>query len=102
MGCFDRATVTKALKRLIQEGFLRCEVDEKDRRSYHLFLTDKAVPLVEKCSKVRDGLCDMLAHLCQEEELEMAKKVSHTYAAALKQYLSDQKKAATRKGRKQT
>ena len=92
IGCFDRATVTKALKKLIQEGYLRCEVDEKDRRSYHLYLTPKAEPLVEKCTQVRDGLCERLKQLCKEEELETAKQVSHTFAAALEQYLSVQKK----------
>lgn len=38
---FDKATITRAVTRLEQAGYVRRVRDEGDRRSYRLFLTEK-------------------------------------------------------------
>ncbi len=38
---FDKATITRAVTRLEQAGYVRRVRDEGDRRAYRLFLTDK-------------------------------------------------------------
>jgi DNA-binding MarR family transcriptional regulator len=38
---FDKATITRAITRLEEEGYVRRVRDEDDRRAYRLFLTEK-------------------------------------------------------------
>ncbi len=40
----DKATLSKTIKKLTEVGYIRVEVDEKDRRMKHLYLTEKALP----------------------------------------------------------
>lgn len=47
----DKATVTRSLQKLVDEGYVFRQRDEEDRRSYHIFLTEKgraAEPAMKK------------------------------------------------------
>lgn len=41
----DKATTTRAIKKLVDEGYVFKKIDERDRRSYLLFITDKGKKL---------------------------------------------------------
>lgn len=40
---FDKATTARSVKQLELDGYIKREVDEKDRRSYRLFPTEKGL-----------------------------------------------------------
>ena len=54
-GNFDKGTVTKDVKKLWEEGYIRIEADEKDGRVRRLYTTKKAEALVQKVYRLRDA-----------------------------------------------
>ena len=54
-GNFDKGTVTNALKKLWEEGYIRIEADENDGRVRRLYTTKKAEALVQKVYRLRDA-----------------------------------------------
>lgn len=47
IGEFDKATVTRAVQKLAEQGYITIQVDERDHRIRHLYTTDQAAPLLE-------------------------------------------------------
>ena len=85
LGQFDKATVTKAVRKLEELGYVEVRIDETDRRIRHLFATEKAMPVVEKTYNVRkfwrEALIEELA--ISEDEIykifkSMAEQSCHT------------------------
>lgn len=85
LGQFDKATVTKAVRKLEELGYVEVRIDETDRRIRHLFATEKAKPVVEKTYNVRkfwrEALIEELA--ISEDEIykifkSMAEQSCHT------------------------
>jgi transcriptional regulator, MarR family len=48
----DKATTTRAIKKLVDEGYVFRKIDEGDRRSYMVFLTDKGKKLEPDMKKI--------------------------------------------------
>ena len=48
----DKATTTRAIKKLVDEGYVFRNIDEGDRRSYRIFLTDKGKKLEPDMKKI--------------------------------------------------
>jgi DNA-binding MarR family transcriptional regulator len=48
----DKATTTRAIKKLVDEGYVIKKTDEKDRRSYRIFLTDKGKEIEPEMKKI--------------------------------------------------
>lgn len=64
----DKATLSKTIKKLTEVGYIRVEVDEKDRRMKHLYLTEKALPAAEQIKKIHGTfLEDLQAGISREE-----------------------------------
>jgi DNA-binding MarR family transcriptional regulator len=68
----DKGTTAKALKKLEEEGYIRREIDEKDRRANRIYVTEKALGIkVDICSVLEK--CNNIVSLnLSEEEREMA------------------------------
>jgi DNA-binding MarR family transcriptional regulator len=56
----DKATTTRAVKKLVDEGYVFRQVDEKDRRSYRIFLSDKGKKLEPEMKKIASQWEDIL------------------------------------------
>ncbi|HBF39497.1 MAG TPA: MarR family transcriptional regulator [Firmicutes bacterium] len=62
----DKATTAKAVKKLIESGYIYRDIDPKDKRAYKVFLTAKArsvIPVIQEAVKhwenaVRSGLTE--------------------------------------------
>ncbi|MCS7464421.1 MarR family transcriptional regulator [Paenibacillus doosanensis] len=68
----DKGTTAKALKKLEEQGYVLRQVRDEDKRSYRVFLTDKALMIREE---VRSVLADWRAIIYEgltEEEQRMA------------------------------
>lgn len=46
-GNFDKSTITRALKKLEEEGYILREIDKKDKRILRLYPTKAAAPVIE-------------------------------------------------------
>ncbi len=56
----DKATTTRAIKKLVDEGYVFRQVDEKDRRSHRIFLSDKGKKLEPEMKKIASQWEDIL------------------------------------------
>lgn len=56
----DKATTTRAIKKLVDGGYVFRQVDEKDRRSYRIFLSDKGKKLEPEMKKIASQWEDIL------------------------------------------
>lgn len=54
IGCFDKGTVTKAVQKLEELGYVKILADEKDRRIKRLHITSAAQQVLEKVYQKRD------------------------------------------------
>ena len=48
----DKSTTAKAVKSLEQNGYVRKKISEKDKRSYNLYITDKAISIRKTIRKM--------------------------------------------------
>lgn len=53
LGRFDKGTVTRAVQKLEELGYLRSETDARDRRIRHLYTTDAAQPVLRAITDAR-------------------------------------------------
>lgn len=72
-GSFDKGTVTKAVKKLQEAGYIRIEQDEEDGRVKHLYTTDRAEELIRKVYRIRDQWLENLMVSFGQEEKERLK-----------------------------
>lgn len=94
LGKFDKATVTKAVRKLEELGYVDVRTDEADRRIRHLFVTEKAQPVIERTYYVRKFWRQALTRdlpLSEEEVYELLKSMAENSCAALEE-LSKSKK----------
>lgn len=54
LGSFDKGTVTRAVQKLVIEGYVRTEADPQDKRVRHIYLTERARPLIDHVYQIRD------------------------------------------------
>lgn len=63
----DKGTLTKVINKLKETGYLKIVKNENDKRSKHLYLTDKAVPAAKRIKEIHssfyDALCVDIPHL---------------------------------------
>lgn len=66
----DKATTTRAIKKLESAGYVRLELNKNDKRKYHIFLTDKAKELKDEIFQVYYLWEALLVKSLSEEEIE--------------------------------
>ncbi|MBO8464011.1 MAG: MarR family transcriptional regulator [Firmicutes bacterium] len=85
-GGYDKGTATKAVQKLVDQGYVECVMDERDKRVRHLHITPSGMPVIERLYEIRacwkSTLLDGMTNE-QEEELlklleQIAKASSHT------------------------
>ncbi|MCG8470258.1 MAG: MarR family transcriptional regulator [Desulfobacterales bacterium] len=62
-------TLTVTADRLVREGFLKREANEKDRRSFVITLTEKGEELFRRHHEFHVGLTEEMAAILTDEEL---------------------------------
>lgn len=70
----DKATLTKAVQKLSQLGFLEIKPDEKDKRIKHLYLTEQALPSARRIKEVHASFYETLRGTIPSAELEQAEQ----------------------------
>lgn len=72
MGRFDKGTVTRAVQKLEELGYLRSETDARDRRIRHLYTTEAASPVLCAITKARNEWVAALTAGLTPEEIAQA------------------------------
>lgn len=67
-GRFDKGTVTKGIQKLLEQGYVSVEIDEKDKRVRHLHTTSRAMPVIEKIYEIRKNWKDFLTEGMLEDD----------------------------------
>ena len=68
MGFYDNCTVTRAVKRLADGGFVRIEPDAKDGRIKRLYATEAAEKLLDEIQRMRQDWFSVVTDGFTEEE----------------------------------
>lgn len=88
MGQFDNGTVTRAVKKLIDEGYVEMAPDALDARCKKLYATEKARPVVALIRDMKDNWRSsvMRGFTLEEKKLagELLGRLSENALAALK------------------
>ena len=94
LGNYDKGTVTKAVKKLADEGYVVVSVDPQDKRIRHLKTTTKALPLIEGLYHMRDEWIETLLESLDEESqsklLQQLKKMADDSCENLEAFLNTQ------------
>ena len=81
----DKGTTAKALKKLEEQGYVLRKIRDEDKRSYRIFLTDKALRIKEEVRQVlmdwRHILSDGLTEQEQHAALELLERMGRNAAA---------------------
>ena len=72
IGHFDKGTVTKAVKKMEDQGYLRREPDACDKRIQHLFTTREAEPALQMIYDLRRQWNEILLENLSKEEIRQA------------------------------
>lgn len=76
IGGFDKGTVTRAIQKLEDLGYVTVHCDEKDRRLKHLHVTEQAAPVLERIQQARLKWKDiLLAGMSQEEQTALCRQL---------------------------
>lgn len=70
-----KADVAKAIKKLIDIGYVRKEKDSKDKRIHHLYVTEKGLEIKNHIISILSESSNILSQNISNEELEITKKV---------------------------
>ncbi|SHH89864.1 MarR family transcriptional regulator [Clostridium grantii] len=63
-----KASVTKALKKLEEDNFIRREVDQQDKRNFQCYVTEKGEKIIDELMLVKKNVEEDLFHGFSEED----------------------------------
>ncbi|MGL5313494.1 MAG: MarR family winged helix-turn-helix transcriptional regulator [Peptostreptococcaceae bacterium] len=66
----DKATTTRAIMKLEQEGYVERSLNENDKRKYNIYLTEKALEKKDEIFKISVMWEDRLTGCLTEEEID--------------------------------
>lgn len=70
----DRTTISRRITQLEKLGYMKKEKDDKDKRAYRLYQTEKGNEVYEKAKKIRDEINKIGAKGVTQEEFQIAAK----------------------------
>ena len=89
LGHFDKGTVTKGIQKLEEQGYIRVETDEADKRSKCLYTTEKAVSIIEQLYGIRQEWNEILMNGMSPEEWEKAEQLLDKMAENVWGYMNE-------------
>lgn len=70
LGGYDKGTVTKAIQKLVEQGYVESLADDSDKRIRHLYITNEAMPAIKRLYEIRDDWNRKLLSALGEENNE--------------------------------
>lgn len=91
-GYYDKATATRAVKKLEEEGYVRTIMDGEDKRVRRIYATEAAKAVVEKTRESMDSWVEIILGDFTLEERETAQKLLIHMACNARGYLENEKR----------
>lgn len=66
----DKGTTTKAIQKLMEEGYITMESDEQDKRVRHLYTTSKTAGIINEIYRLRKECCNQLFKTDDSSKME--------------------------------
>lgn len=89
-GNFDKGTVTRAVQKLLDLGYIRVETDSRDRRIRHLFVREGAMRHIQEIYEIREQWQELLFDGFSKEEerrvYEALKQMAERSSMALEDF----------------
>ncbi|MFT8320822.1 MAG: MarR family winged helix-turn-helix transcriptional regulator [Bacillus sp. (in: firmicutes)] len=77
---FDKGTTARAVKQLVEAGYIKKTIDQKDRRSNNLFPTEKAIEVYPAIQAILQKLNEEVTkNLSAEEEEQLIHLLQKIY-----------------------
>ena len=89
LGHFDKGTVTKGIQKLEEQGYIRVETDEADKRSRRLYTTGKAGLIIERLYGIRQEWNEILVDGLTPEECAKAEELLGRMAENAWKYMNE-------------
>lgn len=94
IGHYDNGTATRAIQKLEQQGYVRCEQGSQDKRVRRIYTTEKALPVIEKTREItaiwRGCLTEGFSEEEREQTLCLLERLSQNARAFVKQLKDDE------------
>ena len=87
----DKGTIAKAIRPLINAGYVTRKTNPQDRRAYQIFLTRKGRNIIPDLKRTVTGWADILMAGFDDEEKRMAHSLLSRMAENAIDYLNDPK-----------
>ena len=71
----DKATTAKAIKKLEKEGYIKRNIDSKDKRAYKVFLTKKALNIKPEIHSILRNWADVISEGFSEDEKKLVSEL---------------------------
>lgn len=93
LGAFDKGTVTKAVQKLSEAGYVNVTTDPDDKRVRHLSTTEKALPLINRLYQMRDDWLKNILREVSNEDCEVIfenlKNMANMSSAVMQKIVSE-------------
>ncbi|PKG22047.1 MarR family winged helix-turn-helix transcriptional regulator [Niallia nealsonii] len=77
---FDKATTARAVKQLVEAGYIEKKIDKQDRRSNNLYPTAKAIDIYPAIQRVLENLNEEITkNFTEEEEMQLIRLLQKVY-----------------------
>ncbi|GKU83358.1 MarR family winged helix-turn-helix transcriptional regulator [Niallia sp. NCCP-28] len=77
---FDKATTARAVKQLVEAGYIEKKTDKQDRRSNNLYPTAKAIDIYPAIQRVLENLNEEITkNFTEEEEKQLIRLLQKIY-----------------------
>ncbi|ADL02962.1 MarR family winged helix-turn-helix transcriptional regulator [Lacrimispora saccharolytica] len=90
-GHYDKATATRAVKKLEEEGYVLTEMAKEDKRLRRIYVTDKAAAVVEKTLESVAEWADIILKGFTKEERDAAEQMLIRMAYNASHHIMEQK-----------
>lgn len=90
-GHYDKATSTRAVKKLEEEGYVIIKRGKDDKRVRRIYTTKKAKPVVDKTLKCGESWLDIILEGLTKEEQDKAEEMLLCMASNAFQYINEHK-----------
>lgn len=80
LGHYDKGTVTKAIQKLVDLGYLHIRTDERDKRMRRLYTTESAEPVIQALYQARKNWHRTLVEGLPQEDQQRVEDILKTMA----------------------
>ena len=87
----DKTTIARTIKKLIDNGYVSREIDEKDRRSYRIFLTEKGKAIEPEMMNIFLKWEENLLSKFEDEERKYVLKIVEMMHENASEMIQDEK-----------